>query len=60
MTRRVFISTTMHIPKDKQLKHLYIVVMGAHKHHEDVMMRDPMNPEESTYRQFPYAFKIYN
>ncbi len=30
-------SPVLRIPKDKRLKHLYLVVMGAPQHHEDVM-----------------------
>ena len=50
--------TTLRIPKGKQLRHLYLVVMGAPQRHEEVMATDTHSPEQFTYRQYPYAFKI--
>ena len=52
--------SVLHIPVGKHLKHLYLVVMGAPRHHEDVLATEANHPEEFNYRQFPYAFKIWN
>ena len=49
---------TLRIPKNKQLRHLYLVVMGAPQRHEDVMATPSDAPKQLTYRQYPYAFKI--
>ena len=53
-------ATAMRIPEDKQLQHLYLVVMGAPQHHEDVFVTDTSHPKAHNYRQFPYVFKISN
>ena len=53
-------ATTMRIPKDKQLRHLYLVVMGSPQHHDDVFVNDTSHPKTHSYRQFPYVFKISN
>ena len=49
---------TLHIPANKRLAHLYLVVMGAPERHGDVFAGSLENPEDFTSRQFPYAFKI--
>lgn len=51
-------ATTMRVSKDKQLRHLYLVVMGAPQRHEEVFVKDATDPQAYNYRQFPYAFKI--
>ncbi len=50
--------TTLRIPKNKQLRHLYLVVMGAPQHHEDVIIHTNEDSSPFTYRQYPYVFKI--
>ena len=52
--------TTFTIPKDKTLKHLYLIVMGAPMKHDMIPMPTDENPKKSqNLLVFPYRFRIF-
>jgi hypothetical protein len=50
------VNATSFTSEGKPLKHLYLIVMGAPKHHSDVMTDDNV----PKYKQYPYEFQISN
>ncbi len=47
------------VPHDKQLRHLYLIVMGAPTMHEQIPMPTEENPEPKVdLKQFTYSFKV--
>ena len=52
-------ATSFETPKGKQLKHLYLIVMGAPEKHYQIPMPTEDDPEpKANLQQFPYQFKI--
>ena len=50
---------TFIVPKDKRLKHLYLIVMGAPALHEQIGMPTEEHPDPKTaLKDFPYSFKV--
>ena len=50
------------VPADKQLKHLYLIVMGAPDEHYQIPMPTEENPEppQAELEEFPYEFWVTN
>ena len=47
------------VPQGKQLRHLYLIVMGAPTLHEQIPMPTEENPEPRVnLKQFPYSFRV--
>ena len=51
---------TLEVPKGKQLKHLYLIVMGAPEEHFQIPMPTDENPEppQVELQEFPYELKV--
>ena len=51
---------TLEVPKGKQLKHLYLIVMGAPEEHFQIPMPTDENPEppQVELEEFPYELKV--
>lgn len=52
-------ATSFTVPKDKKLKHLYLIVMGAPMMHYQIPMPTEENPEpKAELKEFPYSFRV--
>jgi hypothetical protein len=52
-------ATSFTVPKDKKLKHLYLIVMGAPMTHYQIPMPTEENPEpKAELKEFPYSFRV--
>ena len=51
--------TSFSVPQSKNLKHLYLIVMGAPALHYKIPMPSEENPDPKTeLKEFPYSFKV--